>query len=68
MLFMHELIRSGGVTEFRVGIFLDGDRGFELSNPLIRRIYTLGLDLSVEMYRLSDDEIKPVLDNESWKS
>jgi hypothetical protein len=57
LLFMQDLVRSGGRTEFRVGIFLDGDRGFEFGNPLIQRIYALGLGLSIEMYRLGDAEL-----------
>jgi hypothetical protein len=68
LLFMHELTRSGGRAEFRIAIFVDGDRGFELSNLLIRRIYMLGLELSIEMYRLSDNEINPNRYIESAKS
>jgi hypothetical protein len=55
--FMQELTNSGGRAEFRIGIFLDGDRGFELDNLLVGRIHVLGLGLSIEMYRLSDGEI-----------
>jgi len=54
--FMQQLARSGGRMEFRVGIFLDGDRGFEIDSLLLQRICAIGLGLSIEMYRLSDSE------------
>jgi hypothetical protein len=56
VIFFQKLARTGGKIEFYVSVFLDGDRGFEFNNSLLQRIYTLGLGLSVEMYRLSDAE------------
>jgi hypothetical protein len=55
--FMDNFLRTGGRLEFYVSIFLDGDRGFELDNLLLRRMDALGLGLSVELYRLRDEEL-----------
>ena len=57
--FLREFVHTGGRLEFYVSIFLDGDRGFEIKNSMFRRICALGLDLSVEMYRLNDKEAAP---------
>jgi len=54
--FLNGLLTSGGKLEFYVSIFLDGDKGFEIKNSQLKRIYALGLGLTVEMYRLSDEE------------
>lgn len=55
-IFLQVFLETGGRLEFYISIFLDGDRGFELDGPMLQRISALGVGLSVEMYRLSDDE------------
>jgi hypothetical protein len=50
LVFLQEFLRTGGRLEFYVGIFLQGDSGFEIDNALFRRMQALGLGLSVEMY------------------
>jgi hypothetical protein len=54
--FVKDFARSGGTIEFYASIFLDGDGGFEVDRSLLQRILALGLGLSVEMYRLNDNE------------
>ncbi len=54
--FLHEISGTGGNFEFYISIFLDGDRGFVLENRLLHRMDALGVGLSVEMYRLNDEE------------
>lgn len=58
LIFLREFLRTDGRLEFYIGMFLDGDRGFELDNLMLQKISTLGLGLSIEMYRLSDSEIE----------
>ena len=55
--FLDAFVITGGRLEFYASIFLDGDRGFELDNRLLRRMDAIGLGLSVEMYRLHDGEV-----------
>ena len=57
LTFLQEFLRTDGRLEFYIGIFLDGDRGFELDKLILQRICAIGLGLSIEMYRLSDSEV-----------
>ena len=50
MTILSELVATGGVAEFFVGIFLNGNEGLEINAELVKRIASCGLGLSLDIY------------------